>query len=351
MKGRGGGRGRGGRGGRGRALPAGTRTSAVPGINNTFIPGLGLTRKLNLRYCDTTQQSGSFTAGGSVWNLSGLFDPRDATGGGQPIGFDQIMAFFEHYTVTSARIKVSASNLSVGKQANVYLTIHGDNTMVTDFYRLGELGKTKQVTLQPVGVQGSIASLEEWVSMGKFMRVRDVLEVFEMRGDVASNPVESVYAHVMVNNPVDVTSVAVAITVTIEFAAVFTEPRDLTRSLAIVNNRRPPVPAPALWEDNAESKEWVEMVAAIDASVERKYSLGDNVFQTCVTAVGETSDWRPFTALDCPMCNQLALVQVAAARYNRLMASQAPECGGSMEITRNVCHRCEAVPKPKKLSG
>lgn len=185
-----------------------------------------------LRYNDGQSISGTFTAGGHVWGLNCLYDPNISSTGTQPIGFDQMMVFFEHYTVTSCRIKATYINMTAGAPAQVFLAVRGDVTLITDFYRTQELGMTKTLTLSPFGVYGSTGVIEMMVNIGRFMSVRDVMEEFELRGSIAANPAEGVYAHTVVANPVGVTTVTVQCNVTMEFSAVFSEPRDLTRSLA-----------------------------------------------------------------------------------------------------------------------
>jgi hypothetical protein len=203
----------------------------VPGLVNTTFSVMGRRRNATLRYNDSVAVSGTFTAGGQVWGLNCLYDPNITSTGTQPMGFDQMMAFFEHYTVTSCRIKMTLQNQTAGANAQVWIRVDGDVTLVTDVYRLGELGMTTTLILAPFGVAGAIAVVEKTISIGSFMSVRDLLEEFEMRGTIAANPAEAVYLHTMIANPNGGTTVTVMTYVTMEFKAVFTEPRNLVRSL------------------------------------------------------------------------------------------------------------------------
>jgi len=89
--------------GRGKRTKAYTRAAVVR-------QGKGFPTKINqtLRYFDyaiaTATQS---TVVGSWWRANGIFDPQVSLGGHQPLGFDQLMAIYDHWVVKSSRIKVT----------------------------------------------------------------------------------------------------------------------------------------------------------------------------------------------------------------------------------------------------
>lgn len=73
--------------------------------------GTGLPPKLSttLRFVDTraNQISASFSTAVLLYSCVNMTQPRQPTGGGQPMLYDQLMALYSNYTVMKSRIKVS----------------------------------------------------------------------------------------------------------------------------------------------------------------------------------------------------------------------------------------------------
>jgi len=89
--------------GRGKRTKAYTRAAYVR-------QGKGFPDKINqtLRYFDySTPTAAATTVTGTWWRANGIFDPQVAIGGHQPLGFDQLMAVYDHWIVKQARIKVT----------------------------------------------------------------------------------------------------------------------------------------------------------------------------------------------------------------------------------------------------
>lgn len=226
----------------------------VPGLVNTTFSVFPRSKRVSLRYSDSQSVSGTFTAGNQVWGLNCLYDPNISGTGSQPMGFDQMMVFFEHYTVTSCRIKLTLQNQTAGANAAVFARVDGDVTPITDFYRLGELGMTTELLLTPFGTAGSIGVLEKVINIRTFLGVRNLVDEFEARGSIAANPAEGVYLHTAIANPAGVTTVTVLTYITMEFSAIFTEPRNVTRSLQDLRLNRDHPDAVVVHRPPSESK-------------------------------------------------------------------------------------------------
>lgn len=54
-----------------------------------------------------------------AWSGNSLFDPYTTGAGVQPLGFDQYMSFYQRYTVTASKVKVTFINGSSTAQWNV----------------------------------------------------------------------------------------------------------------------------------------------------------------------------------------------------------------------------------------
>lgn len=178
--------------------------------------------------------SGAGTIGTYVLSANGLFDP-DITGtGGQPMGFDQMMVFYNHYTVIRSRIKLMAKATSAVGPV-VAITVSGTATPLTVVEQFMENGQAQMVWLTPVGVAGSVVSMGRTINASKFQGIDDLMDDPNMRGDVSSNPTEQLYFHIGVWNPVDSVVVSAAIQFAVEYDAFFHEPRKGTISVTRPN--------------------------------------------------------------------------------------------------------------------
>ena len=106
-------------------------------------PGFPRERIVNLPYVDNvplTSTSGAI--GKYVFRANSIFDPNQTAGGHQPLGHDQWMGLYNHYTVEASTISVElmvSSPLSYPTLCGVYLS--DDTTTPTDAYLLQENGK------------------------------------------------------------------------------------------------------------------------------------------------------------------------------------------------------------------
>jgi hypothetical protein len=200
-------------------------------VTEPRIPLFGQRRKAFVRYHDEnfalTSTSGSVAS--YVISANGLYDP-DITGTGhQPMGFDQMMLSYEHYTVVSSKIMCRAFTTTSGA-AIVSVSRCASATPVTVANQIIEEGNCVTDQILTSGVYGSMKSLDLAIDVAKFGGVDDLLDNENYRGDVAANPTEQTYFCVQVWSPVGGT-VTVNVNFTVEYEAWFTEPRILTQSL------------------------------------------------------------------------------------------------------------------------
>jgi len=164
-----------------------------------------------------------------VFSANGLFDPDISGTGHQPMGFDQMMLSYNHYVVTQANILVTAKNV-LTTTPTVALTVAASPTPVTVIDQIIEFGLLESDVLEAKGSYGANKILRTKVSIRKIQGVSDVVDVTDLQGNVAANPVEQTYFHLQAWDSAAVTG-AVNFDVVIEFTAVFTEPRTLSTSL------------------------------------------------------------------------------------------------------------------------
>jgi hypothetical protein len=166
-----------------------------------------------------------------VYAANGCFDPNVTGTGHQPMGFDQMMTFYNHYTVISSKIKVTFSNQS-NLDSYAGLEVSGSSAYSVDYTVHMENGEIVYAPLQPINVFGNNATLSTSVNCAKFqgMSPSIIMADSQMRGDAASNPAEVIYYLLPVWNPVTVTAPVVVANVLIVYDVIFHEPRKGTIS-------------------------------------------------------------------------------------------------------------------------
>lgn len=216
-------------GGSRRRAPAPTKSLMT--LNLT--PVLSVKHRSRLLYSDNRTITSTLAASNAyVYSANGLFDP-DVTGlGHQPMGFDQLMALYEHYTVTNAKITVSFVNENATENGYVGIAIFPDATVETVPSKLVENGLLKRSWLAPNnGTAKSQCIVTLPVKISRINgRPESIVADDLFRGDSASNPTEQTYLHVFSYNIASNSSLTVRFDAVIEYDATFTEPRKLAQS-------------------------------------------------------------------------------------------------------------------------
>lgn len=164
-----------------------------------------------------------------VFSLTGLFDPDITSTGHQPIGFDQVMPMYDHYTVIGARAKVIFTNTDTTKAQTVCLHLRDSATTTTSLTGIIENGMGRYTVLAPAGSGGNVRTLSINCSPSKFFG-RKVLQGDKYQGTVASNPSDQCYLHISVSDNAGGDSSVVQCSVLIQYIAILTEPKQLSLS-------------------------------------------------------------------------------------------------------------------------
>ncbi len=155
-----------------------------------------LVRKL--RY--VTRQTIDAGTLGSATNLfiraNGCFDPEVAVGGHQVLGFDQYMAMYDHFKVTSSKVTVTALGGIEGGANNTILSIYLDDDVTAN----GSMDNMIEQGLTTYRVVSSGAVPPTTVS--KSFRSNDFFSSkkysSEIVGDEASDPTEQAFFNISV---------------------------------------------------------------------------------------------------------------------------------------------------------
>jgi hypothetical protein len=204
-------------------------------ISEAWTPLFPSSTVRRLRYSTTfplTSAAGVVTS--YVLRANDMFDPDFSSVGHQPMGFDQMMLVFNHFTVLSSKIIVSAHNSAVNTPT-VCVRVDGDSTPLTVVDRILEMGGCVQNTVKYL----ESVKLALNVDIARLQGVsRSALSADPyLQGSAIASPVECSYFHVQLWNTSAATSTC-NFDVIMEFEALFTEPRNDIESLTKEVHRR-----------------------------------------------------------------------------------------------------------------
>lgn len=190
---------------------------------------LGKTHKFVTRYADYSVTLNPGIAGAPasyVFSLNGLYDP-DITGGGrQPLGFDQVMLMYDHYTVIYAKATVHFSNQDTSFSQICALQLRDSATTTTDMENVLENSGTVYTVVAPFQTGGSVKELTISCSPSKWFG-RKVLGSTTYQGNLNANPTDQVYLHCVAQPQFAADSSEVRCSVLIEYTVILTEPKNL----------------------------------------------------------------------------------------------------------------------------
>jgi len=202
-------------------------------------PVIGMQHRSHLLYSETVPISatGAGVVGYYAFSANGLYDPNITGTGHQPMGFDQLMLLYEHYTVTRAKVTVTFMNDDNKQSGFVGVAISPDGTLPSSYSTLIENGLVSKAYLNGghAGNQAYPSNNVVQVSMPFDIkqingRAAPIVGDDLYRGDAASNPTEQTYIALFISNPFNATIINAVAQVEIDYEATFTEPRKLAAS-------------------------------------------------------------------------------------------------------------------------
>lgn len=209
--------------------------------------GLQLTRQIGAGPASKTQMTklrfseqismdpGTGLVATATYNAGSCYDPRTAAGGLQPRGFDQWMAFYEHFVVLGS--KITCTFQTTGLQPSdgngivgIYLKANSVTEILT-IPALIEQQNSVHKAIGPVGGYNSTAIVTKTYSAKRFLGRESLLSDSQLKGTLNGNPAESAYYEVVVgpsNNGDNLGAVRVLID--IEYIVALIEPKPLPSS-------------------------------------------------------------------------------------------------------------------------
>jgi hypothetical protein len=200
--------------------------------------GIPRARKVRLRYADYDDLSISVGTTSSIQlAANGLYDPYLSGTGHQPMGFDQMSAFYNHYVVKKARCRASfalTSDPGAGVGWLVYgVTRSDDTTVPTDWRTLVEEGNTNwgfEKFRPRTEFKNFSVTLD--IDLSKFFQTKDVQAKDSLNALVTANPADTAIFTIWAAwaDPNETASAGVSVAYHIDFDAQFYEPKNLPAS-------------------------------------------------------------------------------------------------------------------------
>lgn len=208
------------------------------------MPIFAVQKTVRMRYSDTIQLTCTSGAMASyVLRANDCFDPDFTGTGHQPMGFDQMILFYNHFVVTKSRLRVTFRNKSNTSPFTALIRVDANSGVLTVPNRVIEFGGLTMAEIDTFAMNST--TLELSVDVAKFlgMNRKTIIADSTSRGDAGSSPAEGVFFHFQVFDTAALTSTANCDFV-MEQEVVFIEPRDLTESfrrLKFVNDAEMPM--------------------------------------------------------------------------------------------------------------
>jgi hypothetical protein len=171
-----------------------------------------------------------------VYSCNGMYDPDITSTGHQPMGFDQWMAFYQHYTVLGSKLSCSfaSSNADLTTGAAIVgVAQRATSTAVsTNSSTLRERPNTRWRYLRPL-YSGQRTTVTSRFSARKFFGKPKggVLTEIDLKGNASSNPAEEAYWHIFAAGVQDTYDAGViSVNITLSFVAMLTEAKEFSAS-------------------------------------------------------------------------------------------------------------------------
>lgn len=195
-----------------------------------FVGPLRNNQKFTFKYASRFSIDPGVTGvpGVQVFSANGLYDPDITNIGHQPMGFDQIQAFYDHHVVIASKIKVwfSARNSNIYDQV---ISIHVADSLTAETDMTTILERPVCVNKMVGNGDNEPACLTLGVNPLKYLG-KNGTDDNELEGSASANPSEGCFFHVSSAPLQGVNASALDCYAVIEYVAVMIEPKALTGS-------------------------------------------------------------------------------------------------------------------------
>lgn len=160
-----------------------------------------------------------------IFSANGMYDPNITGVGHQPRGFDQLMTFFDHYTVLWSKISVTAVNADNTNGNFVVISVRDSSTTIASPDDIMEY-PCVYTSLSAEGSGINNKTISHSVNVSKWLGRPSLMSEDDLRGTTSANPVEQLYFHISsLPAPAGTDTQVVYCRARIIFDAVLTEPK------------------------------------------------------------------------------------------------------------------------------
>lgn len=174
------------------------------------------------------------TVSGSIGTYTfianGMYDPNLTGTGHQPMGFDQLMAQYNHYTVLGAKIVMVPNFTSSGSDAMCGINLSGNATF--PFISQTQIIESKRRNYRrlPKDSHALLPSVSYKFSAKKFFTAKNLLGEDSYKGSDSTNPIEKAYFHLFHASLSGVSLGTLNYRVHISYMCMFHEPKAIMQS-------------------------------------------------------------------------------------------------------------------------
>lgn len=196
--------------------------------------------KTKMKFAYTVRLNPGATAPGfATISANGIYQPLPSGATHQPLGFDQLMALYDHYHVLGSRVTAEfvpgdrgTDGLGGEKGAAIVgIQLADSATPITTFDNCRE--QTNSISSVVVGDGNGYRKLMKNYSGKQFHNVQNVKDNDDLRGSLTSNPSEQAYFHIWARPTVSGSDPGtVDVVILMEYIVLFTEQISLAQSVA-----------------------------------------------------------------------------------------------------------------------
>lgn len=204
------------------------------GTINRFGSGFPAQRIVKLKYIEHNYLSVPATAesfASRTYRSNSIYDPVVAAGGGQPLGYDQWLTFYDHYCVVRSKITVRFHPFGGDdNSAKMAILVLADDTSISaGVSSLIQVNHVQFKSLHPRKVTDTV--LKRTYNAKKWFNIKDVKDnLLRLGAAFNANPSEGAVFHVCCGSVFGVTAYQQAFTVCIQYTVLLSEPRELSIS-------------------------------------------------------------------------------------------------------------------------
>lgn len=189
-------------------------------VNNTPLP---TKLKATFRYFDAPSMNIGLAGAPAthVYSANGCYDPDITGAGGQPRGFDELMALYDHFVVIGSKCTVMYAANAASAPTLLMLDLKDTQTADANQRATMESSFSSYILHSPAGPTSCLVQTFSPKFLGKSKYLSDP----DLKGSASANPDESAYYHVVMSSPSGTDEGVAYPTVVLEYTVMLIEPK------------------------------------------------------------------------------------------------------------------------------